>query len=57
MNSIEDLMKIADELGKPVIHQSAEISGDTHIYYVIDGNTRYLYTLSSDNPKQTGDVS
>jgi hypothetical protein len=57
MNSIEDLMKIADELGKPVIHQSEELSGDTHIYYVIDGNTRYQYALSRDMPKQTGGTS
>lgn len=32
MNSIEDLMKIADELGKPVVHQSEGPSGDIHIY-------------------------
>jgi len=57
MNSIEDLMKIADELGKPVIHQSEELSGDIHIYYVIDGNTRYQYALSRDMPKQTGGTS
>ena len=54
MNSIEDLMKIADELGKPVIHQSEEPAGDTHLYYIIDGNTRYQYALSRDMLKRTG---
>ena len=54
MNSIEDLMKIADELGKPVVHQSEGPSGDNHIYYVIDSNTRYQYVLTRDNSKQIG---
>ena len=48
LNSIEDLMKIADELGKPVVHQSEGPSGDVQLYYVIDGNTRYQYSLSRD---------
>jgi hypothetical protein len=48
MNSIEDLMKIADELGKPVVHQCDGSSGDVHLYYVIDGNTRYQYSISRD---------
>ena len=47
-------MKIADELGKPVVHQSEGPSGDNHIYYVIDGNTRYQYVLTRDNSKQIG---
>lgn len=45
MNSIEDLMKIADELGKPVVHQSGGPSGDIQLYYIIDGSTRYQYSL------------
>ncbi len=57
MDSIVDLMKIADELGKPVIHQSEEFSPDTHIYYVIDGNTRYQYALSRDKSKQPTDAA
>ena len=44
MNSIEDLIKIADELGKPVVHQIGP-SGKVHLYYVIDGGTRYQYSL------------
>ena len=51
MNSIGDLMKIADELGKPVVHQSTGPSADFHLYYVIDGNTRYQYSVFKDKSK------
>jgi hypothetical protein len=57
MNSIGDLMKIADELGKPVVHQSEGPSGDIQLYYVIDGNTRYQYSLSKENSKQNMDAA
>ena len=46
LNSMEDLVKIADELGKPIFHQSAE--GD-QLYYVLDGTTRYQYTLVGED--------
>jgi hypothetical protein len=46
MNSIEDLIKISDELGKPVVHRSGGTSGDVESYYVIDGNTKYEYSFS-----------
>jgi hypothetical protein len=52
MNSIEDLMKIADELGKPVVHQSGGAPGETQSYYVIDGNTCYQYTLPVDKAEK-----
>ncbi len=57
MNSIGDLLKIADELGKPVIHQSEGPSGDIQLYYVIDGNTCYQYSLSREKSKQNTDVA
>jgi hypothetical protein len=44
-------MKIADELGKPVVHQSAGPSAAIHLYYVIDGNTRYQYSVFKDKSK------
>lgn len=43
LNSIEDLMKVAEELGKPVIHTS--IQEGEHLYFVFDGSTQYKYTL------------
>ena len=46
MNSIDDLIKISDELGKPVVHRSGGRSGDAESYYVIDGNTKYEYSFS-----------
>ena len=52
MNSMEDLIKIADELGKPVIHQSAGAVWKVQSYYVIDGNTRYQYSIPGDKAEQ-----
>jgi hypothetical protein len=46
MHSIEDLVKVSDELGKPIVHQSGGSSGDVESYYVIDGNTKYEYSFS-----------
>jgi hypothetical protein len=52
MNSMGDLMKIADELGKPVVHQSAGAVWKVQSYYVIDGNTRYQYSIPNDKAEQ-----
>jgi Family of unknown function (DUF5305) len=52
MNSMEDLIKIADELGKPVVHQSAGAVWKVQSYYVIDGNTRYQYSIPNDKAEQ-----
>ena len=46
--SIEDLLKVADELGKPIIHQSYKASGERHDYYILDAGTRYQYALGAD---------
>jgi len=51
LGSMEDLIKVADELGKPIIHQSAGEIGDVHAYYVIDATTRYQFILASDEVK------
>jgi len=52
MNSMEDLIKIADELGKPVVHQSAGAVWKVQSYYVIDGNTRYQYSIPNNKAEQ-----
>ena len=44
LNSLEDLIKVAEELGKPVIHKMSTPKGK-HTYHVFDGATRYDYTL------------
>ncbi len=47
LGSMEDLIKIADELGKPIIHQAPnDTSGDLHAYCILDGATRYQYLLA-----------
>jgi hypothetical protein len=46
LGSIEDLVKVADELGKPVIHYQPGIGGP-HSYCVFDGATYYQYTITT----------
>jgi hypothetical protein len=47
LGSMEDLVKVADELGKPVVHISAdtEESGPAHIYQIYDSGIIYRYEL------------
>lgn len=45
LNSFEDLIKVAEELGKPVIHKKSSTSKREHVYHVFDGATRYDYTV------------
>jgi hypothetical protein len=44
MESWEDLVKVADTLGKPVLYfiNRAE-AGEEHLFYVLDGPTCYIY--------------
>jgi len=42
--SIEDLMKISEELGKPMIYYGSNHEG-THTYYVLDETAHYRYVL------------
>lgn len=39
--SIEDLVKIADSLGKPILHSKKE---QTHVFYVLNADVRYEFT-------------
>ena len=45
VDSLEDLVRAADDLLKPVLHKAEPRK---HIYSVIDGPTRYVYTASMD---------
>jgi len=47
LGSMEDLIKVADELGKPIIHQPPSASEKRHVYYVFDVATRYQYVFST----------
>ena len=42
LNSLDDLVRIADDLVKPVLHQVEE---GRHIYCTIDGAVRYQYVI------------
>jgi len=46
VDSMEDLVRVSDELGKMIIHQPPAASERRHIYYVIDGNTQYQYLIT-----------
>jgi len=52
IGSMEDLIKVADELSKPVIHQAPSTPEEAHAYYVFDGATRYQYVLPTDIKEQ-----
>ena len=46
MKSLEDLVKVSEELGKPILHYTASTgSSKQHLFYVLDENTQYEYIL------------
>jgi hypothetical protein len=47
LGSMEDLVKVADELGKPIIHQRPTTPEERHVYYVFDGFTSYQFVLAA----------
>jgi hypothetical protein len=44
INTLEDLVKIADTLNKPIIHMHKP--PETQIFYIIDGLTKYEFTTT-----------
>ena len=47
MNTMEDLVKVADELGKPVVHLTlGGEEGQAHVYQIFDGEVVYRYEVS-----------
>lgn len=56
LGSIEDLVKVADELGKPIIHQPPTAAEKRHTYYVIDGTTQYQYLITKQTKEQRSNV-
>ncbi len=47
MKTLEDLVKVADTLAKPIVHTRKP--PETHIFYVIDETTRYEYTMTESS--------
>jgi hypothetical protein len=43
LDSMEDLVKVADELAKPIIYQTPGPSQEPYVYFVFDGTNRYQY--------------
>ena len=56
MNSLEDLIKLADGLDKPVFHlkqpPKTPSKEPTHVFYVLDGSTKYEYRTTSAKPQK-----
>jgi len=44
LTSLDDLVRVADDLVKPVVHQAKE---GRHIYCIIDSGIRYLYVVEA----------
>ena len=49
VESLEELIKIADALLKPVLHKRG---ADRHSYWVVDGTTRYQYVSVEQHPEE-----
>lgn len=47
ISSIDDLSKVSEELGKPMIHYEVKNS-DIHEFYVVDDSILYKYVLKSE---------
>ena len=42
LNSVDDVVRIADDLARPLLHEAGERQ---HTYCIIDGSVRYLYVV------------
>jgi len=51
LKSMDDLIKVADELGKPIIHHLPRTPEQPHVYEIDDEGLRYCFILSSDKPE------
>ena len=54
LDSLDDLIKAAQGLLKPVLHKAAK---EKHIYCVLDDTTRYEYLLAEEVPSTEKDTS
>jgi hypothetical protein len=56
LGSIEDLVKVADELGKPIIHQPPTATERRHAYYIIEGTIQYQYLITKQTKERRSNV-
>ncbi len=46
MVSVKDLARVSEELLKPIIYCGPSDQGEQHVFYTVDGATRYQSTLA-----------
>jgi hypothetical protein len=51
LHSVEDLTRVADEAGKPIIYQEAGLARGVPACYVIDGLTAYMYAVAETDSR------
>ena len=54
MKSMEDLVKIADSLTKPILH--VEKAENSHAFYVFDETTRYEYVVTAQTKAKKEEI-
>ena len=47
---MRDLARISEELLKPIIYRCPSDQEDQHVFYTVDGATRYQHVLPGRNP-------
>jgi len=50
--SIEDLVKLSEELGKPILHFISADKPSKHTFYVIDGSIVYEFFMNDEGGKK-----
>ncbi|WP_105619673.1 DUF5305 domain-containing protein [Vallitalea okinawensis] len=53
VKSIDDLVRIADEIGKPILYQYSPYRKDMNEFYVIDDNELYLFDINKKLEEQS----
>jgi hypothetical protein len=51
--AMDDLARVSEELLKPIIYANSEARGGTHLFYILDGTTRYEYRLELEPLQET----
>ena len=54
LTSIQDLARLSNELLKPMVHHGHLNPSNSHLYYVVDGITRYEFRLEPEEMPETG---
>ena len=57
VKTFEDLLKVSEEAVKPIIHKELQVKRKSsqrkiHVFYVLDGDVRYEYTLEEEEAEQ-----